>query len=88
MSDTDTGLNERMVSALGQLRGEIDPPRDLWPGISARLSPREHTDRAVGRAWRWPALAATVAVAFAVGVLLGRQGDDSTRPMPDRKSVV
>lgn len=39
------GELERLMNAVEELPLELDPPRDLWPGIAARLSerPLEHT---------------------------------------------
>ncbi len=81
MSDTHDQRNKAIVSALGQLPGDVSPGRDLWPDIQARLEPRAASSaRSAARAWRWPALAATVAVAFAVGILLGRQTHEQPAP--------
>lgn len=57
-----------LLARAGELPKDIEPPRDLWPGIAARLgeAPRESRDRG----FRWPmALAAGFAVA-AVSALL------------------
>lgn len=74
MSTNESG--SRRVRTLGQLPGEISPPRDLWPGIAAQIA----QDAAGGAAPRrlhaptrmqWAALAAVVA-ALAIGMWLGR----------------
>jgi ferric-dicitrate binding protein FerR (iron transport regulator) len=74
--------DDRKVSALAQLPQAIDPPRDLWPGIEARLNgsasaapadsaqPPTRAQRNVARL-RWLAAAAMVA-SVAVGVWIGR----------------
>ena len=60
-------MNEReLQDAVGRLPKSIEPPRDLWPGIEARLG--EGGGRR-SRAWYWIPLAAAAALA---GVLLGR----------------
>ena len=59
-------MNEReLLEAVGRLPKSIEPPRDLWPGIEARLGRR-------WRRWYWIPLAA--AAAF-VAVLIGREGE-------------
>jgi len=54
---------DRLQEALSQLPRGIEPGRDLWPGIAARLEPRSEPARvrAVPR-WAWAAAAATVLV--------------------------
>ena len=60
-------MNEReLQDAVGRLPKSIEPPRDLWPGIEARLG--EGGGRRA-RGWYWIPLAAAAALA---GVLLGR----------------
>jgi hypothetical protein len=49
----------RLDEALGCLPQAIEPARDLWPQIEARLEPR--TGRAERR-WLWPAAAAVLLV--------------------------
>jgi hypothetical protein len=69
----------RLISAIRQLPRGMRPGRDLWPGIASRLAPATN-DRArvAGRRWwRSGALAASLAVAVAVGMLLGRQQGSS-----------
>ena len=59
-------MNEReLLEAAGRLPKSIEPPRDLWPGIEARL-------RRPWRRWYWIPLAAAAAL---VAVLIGRQGE-------------
>ncbi len=72
-----SGSDPRKVSALSQLPQAIEPERDLWPAIQARL--KEHAPGAAGPAvrpgrgarLRWLAAAAMVA-SVAVGVWIGR----------------
>jgi hypothetical protein len=73
-----TGPKERSVKSLGELPQVIDPPRDLWPGIEARLKaegPVAGAGPVAARTrygqLRWLAAAAMVA-SVAVGVWIGR----------------
>ena len=66
--------DRELASALGELPDGRSPRRDLWPGIAARLDaqPAAAPSRP---AWRMPALAASLAIAFMAGVLLGQRTD-------------
>ena len=77
---------ERKIRSLRDLPQEIQPPRDLWAGIQARISAEQGSGSAGpkpvgGRSsffarpgtTRWLALAAMIA-ALAVGVWIGRFG--------------
>ena len=74
------GPDERKVKSLGELPVAIEPPRDLWPGIEARLKAPVATVAAVSprpagarlAQLRWLAAAAMVA-SVAVGVWIGRE---------------
>jgi hypothetical protein len=56
-------MNEReLLEAAGRLPKSIEPPRDLWPGIEARLGARPSR-------WYWIPLVAAAALA---AVLIGR----------------
>jgi hypothetical protein len=73
---------QQLVRAIGELPKAIAPRRDLWPGIAARLGTRGAMSRS-GRRWRaWhgQALAASLVVAFAAGILLGRQLGQGNAP--------
>jgi hypothetical protein len=65
----------RLIEAIRALPRTMRPARDLWPGIDARLSDRGGQASAVSGApgWRHAALAASVVLVFAAGLLLGRQ---------------
>jgi hypothetical protein len=53
-------MNEReLENAVSRLPKSIDPPRDLWPGIEARIG-----TRAWRRRWYWVPLAAAAVFAF------------------------
>jgi hypothetical protein len=84
------GGDERRVSSLRELSPAIEPARDLWPQIEARINeerrtalgargaqPRPATARAVPL--RWLAAAAVVA-SVAVGVWIGRSLLPAARP--------
>ncbi len=59
-------MNEReLLEAVGRLPKSIEPPRDLWPRIEARLGRR-------WRRWYWVALAAAAVVAL---VIVNTQGN-------------
>ena len=47
---------EELLKAVGRLPKSIEPPRDLWPGIEARLRP--------SRRWYWVPLAAAAVIAL------------------------
>lgn len=59
---------------------EIEPSRDLWPGIEARLGSRAAPRSARPRRLGAFALAASVAVAFFAGLLVGRQEAPTAAP--------
>lgn len=64
---------EQLHSLAGNLASEIEPPRDLWPEISARLEPRSR--RAALSKSGWPravAAAAVFGLVFAGGMLADR----------------
>lgn len=55
--------DENPHPGLRQLRQEVAPARDLWPGIQARLRPRRHF-----APWISLALAASLVVGLAINV--------------------
>ncbi|NND44941.1 MAG: hypothetical protein HKN58_06425 [Xanthomonadales bacterium] len=61
------------VAGTEQLPRSIAPGRDLWPDIESGLTPRHAANGARRAGWKSPALAASVAVAFVAGLLLGRE---------------
>lgn len=69
------GNDRKLAEDLGRLPRSRTPGSDLWPGIQARLGEQEAQPEPARTAWRTPALAASVAVAFIAGMLLGRQSN-------------
>lgn len=74
---------ESRLSETDDLPRVIEPGRDLWPAISAALPERPQKAEVRGpgarRGWGLGAVAASVAMAFVVGLLFGRQ---SSGPIP------
>ncbi|MEJ2534761.1 MAG: hypothetical protein P8008_04680 [Gammaproteobacteria bacterium] len=81
--------DREMLRAVQSLPRSLPPRRDLWPEIRARLAEREVAPEPRRRS-RWPALAASVAVAFAVGLLMGRSWTGPVSPpgpLPAQRDV-
>lgn len=82
----------RKVSSLRELSPSIEPARDLWPAIEARIS-AERGPAAAPPATRWRALpprwlaAAAMVASVAVGVWIGRSLLPGV-PAPSREPVV
>jgi hypothetical protein len=88
-----TGPKERSVKSLAELPEAIEPPRDLWPGIEARLkaevgvaSNAPAPARSRPGQLRWLAAAAMVA-SVAVGVWIGRDVVPLSGPAPGTAQV-
>jgi len=82
---------DRLQEALSQLPRGIEPGRDLWPGIAARLEPRSEPARvrAVPR-WAWAAAAATVLVvasSIVTATLMRREAAMTARTAPTAQSA-
>jgi hypothetical protein len=78
MSNANDNLNGRKVSSLRDLPRSIEPPRDLWAGIEAKIAAERAPTVAEAPArrvsherLRWLAAAAVIA-ALAIGVWIGR----------------
>jgi len=91
------GGDERKVSSLRELSPAIEPARDLWPQIEARINEERRTApgamaaqprpaRARAVPLRWLAAAALVA-SVAVGVWIGRSLLPAARPGAGVESV-
>lgn len=65
-----------LIKRLGALPREIKPDRDVWPVISNRIgqSGSRHLRKATNRWWKH-AVAASFAIIFVSGILIGRQWD-------------
>ena len=72
--------HERPIAGLDQLPRAIEPARDLWPSIESRLERASEDPAPVRRGWGLQAVAASVAVAFLAGILLGRQAPEGPGP--------
>jgi hypothetical protein len=74
--------------ALARLPPGIEPGRDLWPAIEARLEPRS---AATGRRWLWPAAAAAVVLvvgsALITASLLHHEEPAAARQVPASRGV-
>lgn len=72
-TDRNPGTSKTPLdAALDELPRSVEPGRDLWPSIAARL---EERDGRAGRRWLWPAAAAVLLVAgssFITATLLRR----------------
>ena len=71
------GLSEQeLLERLGALPREIKPDGDVWPAIAQRIG-QEDTGYRQQSSSRWwiNAVAASVAVVFVAGFLIGRQWD-------------
>jgi hypothetical protein len=82
MNPGHTDHATRLDDALGSLPRSIEPGRDLWPAIDARLEPR--TGHAARR-WHWPAAAAVLLVvgsSFLTAQLLRREEPAVARQAP------
>jgi len=64
---------QELVQDLGRLPRSRATRRELWPDIVTRLGEQESAPVRDRSAWRMPALAASVAIAFMAGMLMGRQ---------------
>jgi|ERR1700722_11240719 len=89
-----TGPKERSVKSLGALPEAIEPRRDLWPEIEARLKAETPPTATVLRSTgtrlgqlRWLAAAAMVA-SVAVGVWIGRDVVPLSAQVPGSGKVI
>ncbi|NKF23829.1 hypothetical protein [Solimonas marina] len=73
MNAHDEAEDDTPIAGLQQLSREVEPARDLWPGIAPRLKPR----RRLG-ANGWMSLAAAACVAAVVGLAVLRPAPTSS----------
>jgi hypothetical protein len=68
--------DHKLLQRLGALPREIKPDRDVWPAIAQRIGHKETSarQRLSTRWWKY-AVAASVTVVFAGGVVTGRHWD-------------
>lgn len=74
----------RLDEALAGLSKSLEPGRDLWPAIEARLEPRESR---AGRAWLWAAAAGVLLIvgsSLMTATLLQREADRVAQQPPAR----
>lgn len=76
-------LGEReLLKRLEALPREIAPDGDVWPAIAQRIGQEDQLDRQQSSVRWWKnALAASVAVVFVAGFLIGRQWDTAPAPV-------
>src|SRR2546421_9188446 len=90
-----SGADERRVGSLRELSPAIEPARDLWPQIEARINAERSTApaaqsrpvRARAVPPRWLAAAAVVA-SVAVGVWIGRSLLPAARSASGAESAI
>ena len=90
MNNANDNGERKVVNSLRELPTAVQPPRDLWAGIEARIVAEGHIAAADAGArkragsnlsrLRWMAAAAVVA-ALAVGMWVGRSVLPTTRPI-------
>lgn len=75
---------QALLQRIAGLPREIQPRKDLWPGIALRIEPASKTAPPAGRHFpAWPAaIAASLFVAFSAGVLLTRPWDANSEANP------
>ncbi|HKJ17843.1 MAG TPA: hypothetical protein VJ984_10870 [Xanthomonadales bacterium] len=67
----NSGMTEaELIRRLGELPKRVEPQNDPWPGIKSRITRQETRKGNTGAPWL--RLAAAVALAFAVGIFLGK----------------
>jgi hypothetical protein len=90
MNQGPSGRPDRLEEALLQLPRGIEPGRDLWAGIAARLEPRSDPARvrAVPR-WAWAAAAVVLVVASSLmtATLLRRGTATTVQTVPAQVAV-
>ena len=84
MKTDDRDPVTRLDEVLDLLPRDIEPPRDLWPAIEARLEPR--ADAGAPRRWAWLAAAGVLLVigSSLITASLLRREAAVTAQVPDR----
>jgi hypothetical protein len=71
---------QELLERLAALPREVAPERDVWPAIAQRIGQGETPNRRQSSSRWWiHAVAASLAVVFITGVLIGRQWDTAPR---------
>ncbi|HEX5418811.1 MAG TPA: hypothetical protein VFY39_02315 [Gammaproteobacteria bacterium] len=70
---TPNDRDDPLRAALDALPSEIEPPRDLWPGIAARIAPPKR-----GSAYRRWSIAAAMLIALAAAIGTALRGSAPT----------
>lgn len=77
----DGGITEAaLIDRLGQLPKRVEPRNDPWPQILSRIS-AEGSERSTVNS-TWMRLAAAVALAFSLGIFLGKSWQDNSPGAP------
>ena len=94
MSNANDNLQGKRVSSLRDLPRSIEPPRDLWAGIEAKIAAERGAPmvaevpgkRGTMARLRWIAAAAVI-VALAIGVWIGRSFLPTGSPATDGRMI-
>jgi hypothetical protein len=78
--DGNRNGDDRLMEEASRMPVDIQPERDLWPGIAARLEPREQPGRDTGR-WRLVGAIAAAVALVAVSSLLTVWVTDRSEPV-------
>jgi hypothetical protein len=78
--DGNRNGDDRLMEKASRMPVDIQPERDLWPGIAARLEPREQPGRDTGR-WRLVGAIAAAVALVAVSSLLTVWVTDRSEPV-------
>ena len=80
---------QELLERLEALPREISPEKDAWLAIAQKIGVRSATDRQYSsNRWWFRAAAASVALALAAGILLGRQWNTAPRLLQPESRLV